>query len=159
MKISFKLLAFGLLACVFHTLPAASMAAELIEPSRTITKGSVKQMGKLSVYSEPPELEVLLDGVNIGKTPVISENVAPGNHVLKIKETQTEIFIAAGEPLRYSWFKGSFKKIPLKEKENLAPEESREENANKKAKKQESKHNELEYQPFYWPLNPNGPIF
>ena len=85
------ILLFGFVS-VFLMIQSLSVFAELIEPSRTL-KGQQKPMGRLSVFSEPPELNVLLDGINIGETPIISKEVASGVHILRVKDTEKEITI------------------------------------------------------------------
>jgi hypothetical protein len=80
----FVFLYFLLVAVTF------SISGELIEPSRTL-EGQQKPMGRLSVFSEPPELDVLLDGVGIGKTPVISKEVTSGVHMLRVKDTEKKL--------------------------------------------------------------------
>ncbi len=73
-------------------------------------------MGRLSVYSEPPELDVLLDGVGIGKTPVISKEVTSGVHMLRVKNIEKEITILSGKSLQLSLFKDSLIEIPEKKR-------------------------------------------
>ena len=79
MKSNLKLIPFLAFACILLMVPSTPAFADLIEPSRTLT-GKQKPMGRLSVFSEPPALNVFLDGVEIGKTPVISKKVAAGDH-------------------------------------------------------------------------------
>ena len=55
------ILLFGFVS-VFLMIQSLSVFAELIEPSRML-EGQQKPMGRLSVFSEPPKLDVLLDGV------------------------------------------------------------------------------------------------
>ena len=81
MKRFFICLVYSTFMCTFLLFPALLMAAELIAPTRTL-KGKNDQSGRLSVFSEPPELEVSLDGTDIGKTPVISKEVEPGTHLI-----------------------------------------------------------------------------
>jgi hypothetical protein len=89
MKIKLNLMFFFVFVTVFLMIQSLSVFAELIEPSRML-EGRQKPMGRLSVFSEPPELDVFLDDINIGKTPVISKEIAPGTHLLRIKETEKE---------------------------------------------------------------------
>ena len=102
---------FFVFVYVFLMIQSLSVFAELIEPSRTL-KGQQKPMGRLSVFSEPPELDVLLDGVEIGKTPVISKEVTSGVHILRLKDTEKEITILSGKSLQLSLFKDSLIEIP-----------------------------------------------
>ncbi|MFH1931557.1 MAG: PEGA domain-containing protein [Pseudomonadota bacterium] len=83
---------------VFLMIQSLSVFAELIEPSRAL-EGQEKPMGRLSVFSEPPELDVLLDSVEIGKTPIISEEVTSGVHILRVKDIEKEITILSGKSL------------------------------------------------------------
>jgi len=80
---------------------------ELIEPTRTLEDPAAR-WGKLIVFSEPPELDVFLDGSNIGKTPVWLEKVREGTHKLQIKDFEKEIYVKEGKPLRVGLFKGRF---------------------------------------------------
>jgi hypothetical protein len=85
MKIKLNLMTFFVFITVFLMIQSLSVFAELIEPSRTL-EGQQKTMGRLSVFSEPPALNVLLDGVKIGKTPVLSKEVTSGVHILRVKD-------------------------------------------------------------------------
>ena len=90
MKIKLNLTIFFVFVYVFLMIQSSSVFAELIEPSRTLD-GQQKPMGRLSVFSEPPELDVLLDSVEIGKTPVISKEVTSGVHILRVKDTEKKL--------------------------------------------------------------------
>ena len=134
-----------------------SIGAELIEPSRTL-KGQQKPMGRLSVFSEPPELDVFLDGIKIGKTPVIAKQVTPGTHVLRIKETEKEIVILPEKSLQMSLYKDSLIEIPEKKIEVPTPPEPKEQPKIPEKKPEDSKKDKKQHDPFYWPTNPRGPI-
>lgn len=142
---------------VFLTLQPVSVFAELIGPSRTL-EGQQKPMGRLSVFSEPPELDVLLDGINIGKTPVISKQVAPGTHVLRVKETEKEIVILPEKSLQMSLFKDSLIELPEKKAEAPTQPKLEEKMATEENKKEDSNKDKKQNDPFYWPMNPGGPI-
>ena len=129
----------------------------LIEPTRTL-KGSGNEMGKLSVYSEPPGLQVMMDGTEIGSTPVIEVDVKPGTHLLKINESETEIYIVPGEPLYLSWHKGSFMEIQKKVSAEQVPSQTDDTKKTEKKKKTEPAKKQVN-DGFYWPLNPRGPIY
>ena len=73
----------GLLAICTFGVTLAFAAEELIAPTRTL-EGRVQFPGRLSVVSEPPELEVFLDGSSIGKTPIWLKEVKVGSHALRI---------------------------------------------------------------------------
>jgi hypothetical protein len=109
MKILSKLILIFFLVGVLLFFSSPSLKAGLIEPTRTLA-GTTEEMGKLSLYSEPPGLEVTLDGSDIGKTPVIEKDIKPGSHMLQIKNSEMKIFVIPGQPLEISWFKDSFKK-------------------------------------------------
>jgi PEGA domain len=161
MKIKLNLIFLSIFVYVSLMIQPLSVFAELIEPSRTMD-GQQKPMGRLSVFSEPPELDVYLDDTKIGKTPVISKEVTPGVHILRIKDTEKEITILSGKSLQLSLFKDSLIKIPEKKakapaqpklEQKMASEEKKPDEPTKEKTK-----NEPKYDPPYWPLNPTGPI-
>ena len=157
MKMKLNLMIFFVFVSVFLMIQPLSLFAELIEPSRTL-EGQEKPMGRLSVFSEPPELDVLLDDVNIGKTPVISKEVKSGVHILRVKETEKEITILPGKPLQLSLFKDVLIEIPEKKVETPTQPKSEEKRTIKKKSPEKSNINEKENNPIYWPMNPFGPI-
>jgi len=150
------ILLFGFVS-VFLIMQPLSVFAELIEPSRTV-KGQEISNGRLSVFSEPPELAVLLDGVEIGKTPVISKEVTSGVHILRVKNTEKEITILSGKSLQLSLFKDSLIEIPEKKDEAPTQPKLEEKMAPEEKKTEESNKDKKQYDPFYWPMNPSGPI-
>jgi PEGA domain len=131
----------------------------LIEPTRTLQTAS-DDLGTLNVFSEPPNLEIWLDGKVVGKTPLTAVELSSGTHVLRIEGSEAKIFISARKATSLSWFKGSF--IEILEKTKSAGEPT---TVSKKkeitpsqtgnAAGKESAPND----PFYWPLNPRGPIY
>ena len=143
--------------CAFLLIPSLLMAAELIAPTHTL-EGKNAQSGRLSVFSEPPELEVTLDGTDIGKTPVISKEVGPGTHVIRVKDSEINIIVKPGQPLQYSWFKGSFFVIPVKTKD-VQQQKPKAAKIPEKPKAKQSAEKKEELQPLYWPLNPQGHIY
>ncbi len=157
MKIKLNLMLFFAFVCVFLMIQSLSVFAELIEPSRTL-EGQHKPMGRLSVFSEPPELDVLLDSVEIGKTPVISKEVTSGVHILRVKDTEKEITILSGKTLQLSLFKDSLIEIPEKKAEAPTQLKLEEKMAAEEKKTEESNKDKKQHDPFYWPLNPSGPI-
>ncbi len=88
-----------------------AMASGLIEPTRTL-QGAANATGILTVLSEPPGLEVALNGTHLGKTPLFLDRVKPGTHTLWVKDSETTIDIKPGAILRISLFKGRFINIP-----------------------------------------------
>ena len=145
----------GLLLFLINNL---SFASDLIEPTRMLS-GPAERAGEFSVFSEPPELDVNLNGTQIGKTPVVGQKVAPGVHVIRVKDSSTEIYVEPGKSTKLSWFKGSFIEIPAEviksrkqqgeEKKEILHTRMSEQSVEKKEKPD----------PLYWPLNPKGPIY
>jgi len=158
MKRSYNITALSFLIAFFFIAASLPTAAELIEPSRTLT-GSAEQLGKLSVFSEPPNIEVILDGNKIGQTPIIEKEVETGKHVLKIEDKKTEILVEPGKPLQYSWFKGIFTEIPYQEEKRQPDQASEREQPGKTKKAQQPEEKKEKLEPLYWPLNPKGPIY
>jgi hypothetical protein len=157
MKVKFNLMLLFLFVCVCLMIQPFSLFAQLIEPSRTL-KGQQKPMGRLSVHSEPPKLNVLLDGTNIGNTPVISKEVTPGAHVLRVKDIEKEIIILPGKFLRMSFYKDALIEIPEKKAEVPAQPKSVEKTTSQEKETDDLYRSKEPYHPFYWPLNPSGPI-
>jgi hypothetical protein len=87
-------------------------SSELIKPTRALASSGEK-LGKLSVFSEPPGLEVTLEGTIIGKTPLFLDEVKPGSHRLRVKNSVTDITIEPGKTLQISLYKGKFVLIPV----------------------------------------------
>ena len=145
-------LVFMLVAVTF------SISGELIEPTRTI-QSSEKAIGRISVFSEPPGLDVFLNNSKIGKTPIVSMDVEPGTHSLKVKDSKKEINVMPGKSLQLSLYKGDF--IEIQEKEREKPQKSEKTATEKRdtAEPTEKKTGyEPTYEPHYWPMNPSGPI-
>jgi len=142
----------------FPALFSISMATDLIEPTRTL-EGSSEHSAKLSVFSEPPGLQVTLDGIAIGKTPVLGREVKPGIHVIRIRDSETEIDVQPGNPVQYSWVKGAFIKIPSAPEGGSPTQPAEKEKVPPKAESEKPEEKKDELQPLYWPLNPSGPIY
>jgi hypothetical protein len=148
------ILSAGLL--LFLINPSA-FASDLIEPTRTLSRPA-ESVGLLSVFSEPPELEVTIDGTRIGKTPVVNQKVAPGLHEVGVNDDETEIHVKPGEATRLSWFKGAFVEISATAEEFRQPQiEEKKESPRIKTPEPPAEKKEKPY-PLYWPLNPTGPI-
>jgi len=96
----------------FNTL---ATSAELIEPSRTL-EAEPETTGRLTVLSEPPGLKITLDGDSLGKTPAFMVEVQEGVHTLRVKDSQTDIYVKPGKTLKISLHKDEFILIPVKEK-------------------------------------------
>ena len=148
-----KLIFIGILFVA--VTPAVS--GELIKPTRTLQSSEITP-GTLSVFSEPHGLDVFLDQSNIGKTPILTLEVTPGTHHLKVVDSEIEIDIIPGKSLRLSLFKGTFVEIKEKDKDTIQKPE--EDIAEKKPSKptEEKTGYQPKYEPGYWPLNPDGPI-
>ena len=112
------ILVFGL-AFLLGYSPAWS--SELIKPTRALDSAGEK-LGKLSVFSEPPGLEVALEGTIIGNTPLFLDEVKPGSHRLRVKDSKTDINIEPGKTLQISLYKGKFVLIPATD--NKPPKQS-----------------------------------
>ena len=120
-------LVFGL---AFLMVYSAAWSSELIKPTRTLDSSGEKQ-GKLSVFSEPPGLEVALEGKIIGKTPLFLDEVKPGSHRLQVKNSETDITIEPGKTLQISLYKDKFILIPATDQKSPKQPESVETNLTK----------------------------
>ena len=148
---------FVLSAC--GSFMALGVHAQLIEPTRSL-QGAAEEKGLLKVLSEPPGLEVHVDGRLIGETPIFSASLPSGAHVLRIQDAEIDICLAPGKATTISWFKGRFIAIP--ETPKPSPEISPgSQLPPKKAKPDEEPgvRREPARDPYYWPLNPRGPIY
>ena len=143
----------GVLLLLINSLPFAS---DLIEPTRTLS-GMGHKAGKLSVFSEPPGLEVKMDGTVIGETPVELRAVEPGVHVIHVKGSEIEIYVKPEKSVKLSWFKGDFIEIPVEAEQDRKQQNGDKKEAPKKERPEQSA-NKIDLEPLYWPLNPRGPI-
>ena len=156
-RYSSRISVFSTIGLFFFWLHPLSLHAELIEPTRTLTVPT-KEIGKLSVSSEPPGLAVGLDGIEIGETPVFEKGVEAGSHVLRVRDLETVVFIMPGMLYHLSCNKGSFIEMPIRkesEQRRQTTDVKRKE-AEKLAEPSEKKEN---LHPSYFPLNPYGPIY
>lgn len=154
-----KVNVFTLLALFLTViLGASNTTADLIGPSRTLD-GQSQPKSKLSVFSEPPEIEAILDGSSVSTTPVINMHLEPGTHKLQVENSKIDFYIAPGQTLRLSYFKGKFINLPddseSDEKSAKIPE--REPQTPQTPKRPGPKS--AEFYPNYWPFNPNGQIY
>ena len=149
------ILSAGLILFLINPL---SFASDLLEPTRTLSSPAEK-VGQLSVFSEPPRLEVSVDGTHIGKTPIVGQKVGPGIHIIRVKDSETEIYVEPGKSAKLSWFKGAFIEIPAEEKDDRKHqgEENKQTSQIKMAGPSVEKKQKPD--PLYWPLNPKGPIY
>ena len=93
-----------------------SPASDLIEPSRTL-RTAANGPGNLAVLSEPPDLDVTLEGTLVGKTPIFLKDLKSGTYQLRVKDSETTIYVEPGATLQTSLFKGEFINILVTEKE------------------------------------------
>jgi hypothetical protein len=135
--------------------------AQKIEPTRTLRE-SVKEMGTLTVSSEPPGLNVILDGTSLGNTPVTVEEIEPGSHVLHVRDADTEILILPGRSVLLSYYKGDFIEV-LEEKKGTEREQKVKKGKTSKETEPSESTTEKRYDKppssLYWPDNPTGPIY
>ena len=82
--------------------------AELIEPSRSLKPSSSGNPGHLTVFNEPPDLNVKLDGISIGTAPIRIKALDPGPHNLQVGESTTEIYIESDQTFHISLFRDRF---------------------------------------------------
>ena len=120
-------LVFGL---AFLLVYSTAWSSELIKPTRTLDSAGEKP-GKLSVFSEPPGFEVALEGTIIGNTPLFLDDVKPGSHRLRIKNSETDITIEPGKTLQISLYKDKFILIQATDKKSPKQPESVETNLTK----------------------------
>ena len=151
---------FTLLALsAFCALFSAGLQAQLIEPTRSLG-GAPEGAGLLNVLSEPPGMDVQLDGSVIGKTPIFSARFPAGLHVLRIGDSEAEIHLVAGKTVALSWFKGAFIAIPETSKPPAdIANEPQPQPAKPKPDDGQGARQDTAKDPFYWPLNPRGPIY
>jgi hypothetical protein len=158
--ISRKKACVALLAIAVLCFPfAAGLHAQLIGPTRSLDEP--QGMGLLNVLSEPPGMEVQVGGQVIGKTPIFSAEFPAGVYVLQIRDSETDIRIVAGKTIAISWFKGTFIEIPPPKSPPALdiPEEGPKPITKPKPVEKPDVQNDTPKDPFYWPLNPQGPIY
>jgi hypothetical protein len=94
----------------------SALQAGLIEPTRSL-KATAEDPGQLTVFSEPPGLNIKLDGKFVGQTPMRINMVNPGTHQLQVGESVTEIYVEPGQPFHISLFKNKFIQFQVAKKE------------------------------------------
>ena len=149
-----KLLIAGILYLLINNL---AFASDLIEPTQTLD-GMGQSVGKLSVFSEPPGLEVRVDGTAIGKTPVELQAIAPGVHIIQVKASEIEIYVKPEKSVKLSWFKGAFIEIPAAVKKTVKRQNGEKKESPQKEKQGQSAK-KMDLDPLYFPLNPRGHIY
>jgi hypothetical protein len=136
----------------------SAFASDLIEPTRSLS-GQAEKMGELSVFSEPPMLDVEIDGTQIGKTPIVDQKVKPGIHAISLKDSETKIYIGSGKSVKLSWFKGAFIEIPEEVKEGRKRQGEGEKETHQIKMSEPAVEKMEKPHPLYWPLNPKGHIY
>jgi hypothetical protein len=139
---------------------APSLSAQLIEPTRGLRE-EAEESSVLRVLSEPPGMVVRVDDKIIGETPIFSAKMASGAHLLRIGDHEREVHLQAGKTTTMSWFKGSFIDIPEPDKSTI--EIVKGPHLIEKMPKREEVPADAEKtykgDPYYWPMNPRGPIY
>ena len=116
-----------LLASIAFSAITYCFGGEPIAPTRMLGEPG-KAWGSLAVFSEPPQLEVYLDGEKVGLTPLWLRNVGKGIHTIKIAHAETSVSVEEGGRLKIGLFNGRFvtslekerPKIELQQKEPAA---------------------------------------
>jgi hypothetical protein len=93
----------------------------LIAPTRSL-KATAEDPGQLTVFSEPPGLNIKLDGKFVGQTPMRIKAVDPGTHQLQVGESVTDIYLEPGQPFHISLFKNKFIQFQVAKKKHQKPE-------------------------------------
>ena len=116
--------AFVLFSCcvVVSVGLSCGFAGELIEPTRTLQEPG-KTWGGLTIFSEPPQLDVYLDGEKVGRTPLWLREIQAGPHTLKIASAETSLRVDQGKRLKIGLFKGRFVTGSVQEKEKPRAQE------------------------------------
>jgi hypothetical protein len=136
----------------------STFSSELLEPTRTLRSAS-EAPGQLSVFSEPPELPVRMDGREIGVTPIVGFKVEAGVHELTVTGVTKEIYILPGQSLKLSLHKNTFIEIPETSETVSKTAERQKAPAREEKVEAAARTKDKELQPLYWPLNPKGPIY
>ena len=122
MKIIYKPIFFLAVIYVSQFVFLSSASTELIEPTRNFGE-KTETTSRLTILSEPPGLKVSLDGKGLGKTPAFLLEAKPGVHKLRVKDSETEIYLEPGKTLKISLFKNEFVQIPVEVKTPEQPPE------------------------------------
>jgi hypothetical protein len=159
MKISNSFLPYLLFFFFIWGILPGALPAELIEPTRSLHAPEEKRTGLLSVFSEPPEISVSINGKQAGATPLVDLQIAEGVHLISIAKEKTEVYVPVGKSVRLSYFRGRFinlgqKPVGVAALKSLKEAPSRIESNPPKTEIQDKPLNS-----FYWPLNPTGPIY
>ena len=138
-----------------------SLSSELIAPTRTL-QHTGKPAGKLTILSEPPGLDVFLDGTIIGKTPVWSKKLDWGPHSLRVKSSETTVYVKPNKTVQITVFRGSFIDISKQEKnavEPTRPEQKSQLTEAKKTREQTKEEAQGDLTPWERFINRSSPHF
>ena len=116
MRVFFKFMVHVVIVPFFLLAFSSLAASELIEPTQTLDGKPIQTTGRLTVLSEPPGLKITLDGDSLGETPAFMVEVQEGVHTLRVKDSQTDIYIQPGKTVKISLHKSQFILIPVEEK-------------------------------------------
>jgi len=111
MRTSSRRIGLSALLLLFSGVPTSFGGEGLITPTRSL-EGHQETLGRMTVVSEPPGLGVFLDGSEIGQTPVWMKEVKPGSHEIRVRRSETNVYVETGKTLTLSYFKGSFIVVP-----------------------------------------------
>ena len=125
MKIYLKRIVFGVVFFAVFGFNLVVPQAELIEPSRSLKTASGGP-GHLTVFSEPPGLDVKLDGASIGSAPIRVKALEPGIHRLQVGDSVTDIYIEPGQTFHISLFRNRFIKFEVAQQEAAASPDTNE---------------------------------
>jgi hypothetical protein len=116
---------------------------ELLEPTRNLG-GPEKQWGGLTLFSEPPQMDVYMDGQKIGRTPLWLRQVEAKNHDLKIGEIETNVQVKKGKTVRIGLFKQSLVKFTEVEQLAAPSETTKKSESQRPSRKDQSKKQKKE---------------
>jgi hypothetical protein len=155
-----KRISFSALVVVSCGASVGLSSEHLIEPTRSL-EGPRIPLGRLTVVSEPPDLEVFLDDSQIGQSPVWLKEVKAGAHKVRVQDSEWEVYVEPGKTLILSFFKGAFIHVsPEKETaERLGPEAEKPTEGRKRMEPREKENELKDLTPWERFLNRTSPIF
>jgi len=106
-----SLIIVSIVALVVFSAPGFADAEDLIPPSRTLETAE-QVPGEVSLFSEPPGLEVFINKESAGLTPARGISLNPGIHSLQIEKAELEFEIGSSQHVQFSFFNGQIIKIP-----------------------------------------------
>ena len=158
MRIVFKKISLSAVFVLFLGVPLGLGGEDLIAPTRTL-EGPGELPGRLTVVSEPPGLKVFLDGAEIGETPVWLNEVKPGSHKLRVRRSETEVFVEPGKKVTLSYFKGSFIVLPEEKETTREPAPESEKLAERRKEMKPAEEEPRDLTPWERFLNRTSPNF